>query len=186
MPEGREAVVDLAACRLARHPELGIDSPQIEGDRMAAQRLASVLVAVFVEIRHRQLAQASVHRIAKAQHGAVGLGNRAPRAAATEQRDDVRVIAGRAVHMHHEWPLAVDPERARGDECAFDAMRAALTQHFAYRKDRLSAELMVGWDRIYELLDPRRLGQPADDPQVAPPQTQNHASRATKRADPRA
>src|SRR5439155_1298266 len=72
-PKPRQPIVDLLASFFACHPKRRIDAPQIERTRIAAQRLAAALVEVFVEIRHRELAQAAVHRIAIAQLRAVVL-----------------------------------------------------------------------------------------------------------------
>ena len=84
MPQRGEPVVRLLARRAARHPQRRIDAPQIERRRIAAQRFLALLVAVLVEIGQRQFAQTAVDRITVAQHGAVGLGDRAPTAAATK------------------------------------------------------------------------------------------------------
>ncbi|TMG84951.1 MAG: hypothetical protein E6H76_13580 [Betaproteobacteria bacterium] len=116
-----------------------------------------------MEIRHRELAQAAVHRIAIAQLRAVVLGNRAPMPPAAEQREDVRKIARVAVHEHHERRLAVDPQRAGGDERALDAVRAALPQDLPHRQYRLAADLVISRDRVDEQLDLLRRVEPPQD-----------------------
>src|SRR4029453_7182476 len=83
----REAIVRFPARRIGGHPKRGIHSPQIERGRMAHQGPSSAGIAVFVEIGHRELAQAAIDRIAVTQSDVVALRDRAPRAAAPKERD---------------------------------------------------------------------------------------------------
>src|SRR6185437_14066498 len=148
-----EAVVRGPARIGGGDPFARIDAPQVERQRVAAQRLVAALVRVLVEIGERELAQRPVDGIAVAQRRAVGLRDRAPRARAAEEGDRVRVVADVAVEVHHERRLAVDPQRARGDHRALDAMRAPLPQHLAHREHGLAADLVVDGDRVEEGLD---------------------------------
>jgi hypothetical protein len=93
----------------------------------------------------RQLAQVAIAAVA--QHGGVSTSRSRPTPSVTEQRDDMRVVAGIAVHVHEERRLAADPQRAGGDERAFDAMRASLPQHFPHRHG-VAVRLMVDRDGV--------------------------------------
>ena len=116
------------------------------------------LVRVLVQIRHRELAQRAVNRVAPAKHGGIGLRDRTPAAAAPEQRDDVVVIALGA-HIHQKRRLAVHPERAGGYHRAFDAVRPAPPQHLAHRKTGLAADFEIGRQRVEKILDFLRAGK---------------------------
>ena len=138
------------------HPQRRIDAAQVERGRVAAQRLVAAPVEELVEVRHRELAQGAVHRLAVAQPRAVALRQRAPRASAAEQRDHVRVVVRRAIEVHDERWLAVDPQRAGGEERALDAVRDAVAEHVAHRVDGLAVRLVIGRERAHELLDAQR------------------------------
>ena len=159
VPQAAKPRVDVAHGLGARHPPARIDAAQVERARVAAQRAAPAPVAELVEVRQRELAQAAVDGVAKAQHDAVGLRDRAPAGRRAEQHDHVRIVAGVAVHVHDQRRPASDPERARGDERAFDAMRAALPQHLAHRQYRGTVDLVIGRDRVDERLDALRRRQ---------------------------
>ncbi len=88
-------------------------------------------------------------------------------AAAAEQRNDVREVAQIAVQVHHQRRLAVHPERASGEKGAFDAMRAALPEHFAHRQDRLSADFVIDRNRVQVILDFPGRGQAHQDRELA-------------------
>ena len=75
----------------------------------------------------------------------------------------MRHIARVAVQVKHERRLAVDPQRASGDESALDAMRAPLPQHLADGEDRLAVQLMIARNGVEEGLDLLRRGQPRQD-----------------------
>src|SRR5205085_7781758 len=97
-----------------------------------AQRLVRVAVVILVKIRHRELAQAAVYRVAPAQPDAVGLRDRAPAAVPLEDRDDmVEVVLG--AHVEKERRLAMRPERRSGERRALDAVRAPVPNHLPPR-----------------------------------------------------
>ena len=78
----------------------------------------------------RELAQAPIDRDRGERRCTPLLFDIAPHAPVpAEQRDDVRVVAGGAVQVHHQRRLAVDPQRAPRDERRLDAVRAPLRQH---------------------------------------------------------
>src|SRR5438552_13431397 len=143
MPCRSQSAVDLEAGMIARHPERWIDPPQIERGRIAAQGLVAALAAILVKIRQRELAQAAIDRVTVAQHRAVGLGDRAPTAAAPKQRDDMRIIARVTVEMQDERKLTMNPQRAGSNESAFDAMRPPPPQYLADGEDRFAPEFVV-------------------------------------------
>jgi len=91
--------VQIPATAIVRYPERWGHAPQVERSRVAAQRLASAPVEVLVEVRHGQLAQAAIDRVTVTKLRTVVLGNGSPAATTTEQRDDVRVIAGVAIEV---------------------------------------------------------------------------------------
>src|ERR1700686_4508703 len=90
----------------------------------------------------------------------IGLRDGAPATAAAEKRDEMRVIALCAIEMHEHRALAVNPKRAGGDQSAFDAMCAVLSQYLTHRQHRLATVLVIDRHRIEERLDFLRRGQP--------------------------
>src|SRR5208283_2351333 len=82
--EAGQASMGIAAGLFARHPECGIEAAQIESPGMAAQRLAAMLVEVFVEVGHCQLAQAAIDRVAVTELRTIALRYRTPARAAAE------------------------------------------------------------------------------------------------------
>ena len=120
-----------------------------------------------MKIRHDQLAQAAVHRVAPAQRDAVGLGNGAPAPAAPEQRDDVVVVAHRA-HVEQQRRLAVHPERRRGEHRALDAVRAPRAQHLAHAVAGVAVGLEVLPQVVEEGLDLARAVQAPQHGELGP------------------
>src|SRR5438093_5056534 len=163
MPCRSQSAVDLEAGMIARHLERWIDPPQIERGRIAAQGLVAALAAILVKIRQRELAQAAIDRVTVAQHRAVGLGDRAPTAAAAKQRDDMRIIARVTVQVQDERRLTVNPQRAGGYEGAFDAMRPPLPQHFSHGEDRFAPEFVIDRDGVEKCLRLLRRGHSLED-----------------------
>ena len=81
-------------------------------------------------------------------------------------------VAGRTVHVHHEGWIAVKPQRAGRDERAFDAMRAALPQHFAHGENRFTAKFVIGRDGVEVRLNLLRRGKPVERGELATRETQ--------------
>jgi hypothetical protein len=72
--------------------------------------------------------------------------------------------------MHHGRRLAMDPQRAGGNERTFDAMRAPVTQHTSYRVDRLAVRFVIDRDRVKESLNPFGRSKPRKPREIARPQ----------------
>ena len=57
----------------------------------------------------------------------IRLADRAPESVLPKQRNDMIDVLVRRLQVEHEWRLTLHPERQRGDECAFHALRGAAT-----------------------------------------------------------
>ena len=71
---------------------LSIESREVHGARVAAQRLLLPQIVIMLEVRHHQLAQRPVDRLAISQPGVVGLRNRTPVSVQAEDGDYVIVV----------------------------------------------------------------------------------------------
>ncbi len=154
------------AVRAVRDPELRVDVAQVEHARVLAQGFLAASVGVLVKVAHREFARRPVHRVAVAQRHVVGLRDRAPATAAAKERDHMVVVVYR-LEIEEERRLTVNPERARGDQRGFDAMRASLPQDFAHRQHRVAVGLEVRRDRVEERLDFLRCVQPLKGAELA-------------------
>ncbi len=151
------------ARRIGGHPKRGIDSPQIERGGVTHQRSVPAAIAVFMEVRHRELAQAPVNGIAIAQSDVIAFRDRAPRAPTPKKCDHMRPVRRIAVEMHHQGRAPIDPQCAGGDERAFDAMCSALAEHFAHGQYSLAVGFVIRRNRVDESLDPFRRGESFQD-----------------------
>ena len=142
VPRRIQRPAQVPAALLLRDPARGVQAAQVERRRVAAQRLLVALVAVLVEIGHREFAQAAVYRVAPAQYGVIGLGNRPPAALAAEDRNHVVAVALR-LEVHQQRRFSVHPQRGGRNNCALDAQGAALAQGFAHRQAGFAADLEI-------------------------------------------
>src|ERR1035437_6416552 len=69
---------------LRGHPVHGVEAAQVDRPRIVAQRFLAFEVVVMLEVAHRELAEGAVDRLAIAQAGGVGFGQRPPVATGAE------------------------------------------------------------------------------------------------------
>ena len=172
MPQFSQVVVQRPTGILAGDPLGDRYAPQIVGTTMVTQSLAIAAVEELVEVRHRELTQASIDGFAIAQPRTVALGNRAPAATATKCGYYVRVVVRRAAQVNDQRRLTMNPERTGGNQRALDAVCAAKAQHRANRMHGLAIGLEVGGDRADERLDANGRHQFRKDSEFAYAQSQ--------------
>ena len=84
---------------------------------------------------------------------------------AAKQHDDMVVIP-LCAQVHEERGLAVHPQRAGGEHCAFDAMCPAPAQHLAHREAGLAADFEICGKRVEKTLDFLRSGKPCQNQEL--------------------
>src|SRR5512142_877174 len=93
----------------------------------------------------------------------VGLGDAAPEAVLSIERDEMVDVVARRLEIEDERPLTVHPECERRDEGALHAVRSIATQRDEWRAARFAVPLLVDWQAIEEILHfARRVERPQD------------------------
>jgi uncharacterized protein (TIGR03435 family) len=124
---GDEEVGNAPEVFLGGHPVLGVEAGEVDGDGVVAEGAFAAQVVVVLEVAEGELAQGAVNGGAEAEAGVVGFGDASPEAAFAVEGDDVIVVAD-GFEIHEQWRVAVDAEGGGGEECAFEAVAAALAE----------------------------------------------------------
>ena len=96
----------------------------------------------MLEIAHPELAEGAVDRLAIAQAGVVGFGQRPPVSVIAKNGQHMIVVAHR-LEIQQQGRVAEHAQRGRAEERAFHAMRRAVAQHAARRTAGLAIALFV-------------------------------------------
>ena len=96
-----------------------IKSRQVHRARVPPQSAFAAQVEVDVEITHRQLAQAAIHRLAITAAGEIRFRHRAPVPAHFENRDDMIGVLFR-FQIEDQRRKTDYAERGRGENSAFE------------------------------------------------------------------
>ena len=81
-----------------------------------------------MEVREYEFARRFVNGVARADGCVVGFTDGPPVPSVAVEGNDMVVIASCRLEIHEEGLLPIDPERRRGDECAFDAVGFLMLQ----------------------------------------------------------
>ncbi len=98
---------------------------------------------------------------------------------AAKQHDHMVVVA-LCAQVHEERRLAMHPQRAGCEHCAFDAVCPAPAQHLAHREAGLAADLEIGGQRVEKPLDFLRSGKPCQNQELGTGKAQGFSAGKTR------
>src|SRR5262245_22721702 len=162
MRDLKQVVGNCPEVRLGDHPLDRVEAAQVDGKGNGAQGLFALTVVVVLEIRHGELAQGAIDRLAEAQAGVVGFRDRAPAAALAEERQHMVVIANR-FEIEQERLESQHSQSSGAEQSAFEALRQSVAQYAAWAAAGGASLLLVVTHAVIEkALDLLGRSQPAE------------------------
>jgi len=135
------------------HPTALIQSREIHGIGVRAQRLAPVTDRILMEEGHDELADRTVDGLAVPQNSVIGFADGAPVRAQLEHGDHVVIVKVRCRHVDEQRQPSVQAQCQSRKHRSFDAVRTLLPKHAPGRKAGIPLRFKIHWERIEVLLD---------------------------------
>src|SRR5262249_37420414 len=117
-------------------------------------------IEVVLEVTHGELAQAAIHRLARAQTGVIGFSDRAPESADAVDGHDMVGIAN-SLEIDDEGRVADQAQRGGAKQRAFQAVAGTMPQDEPWRIAGVSSRLEVVVEIVEKTLDLERRRQAA-------------------------
>src|ERR1039458_5481873 len=149
-----------------RHPVNRIEAPQVDGPGVISERLFLAQIEVVLEVRHRQLAQRAVYRLAEAESREVGFRQGAPMPEAAEDGEHV-IVVPHGFEVEQQRRLAHHGQSGGGEQGALHAVGGAVPEDAARRAAGGAGRFLVVPQVVEESLDFLGRLQAAEDRALA-------------------
>src|SRR3989344_4457502 len=101
-----------------------------------------------MKVRHRQLSNVSVHRLAVTKDGVVRFAYSSPTPVSLKNGDNVVNIPYIRREVHDERPMPVETKSESGKHRSFHALSHAGAENFSWRHAGITRELKVNFQGI--------------------------------------
>src|SRR6266542_602143 len=169
MRDAGQVVGNLPEVFLASHPVDGVEAREIDGPRVAAQRLLPAQVEVRLEVGEDERADCRVDRLAKAKARVIRTRDRAQATVLPEDRENVIVVINR-LEIQEKRGMPLHAQGRGGKESAVHALHRAFAQDPSGRAATRAGNVVV--EAVQELLDAPGGSQAEEEPSLPRCQTQ--------------